>query len=98
MRVGLVTLRQAGWSQRDNCHLRFGVLNQESHRPPGLGFRFRNPMGHRMAKGDKSEDSIKEGLIAQSRIAGALNCIILRLMKYSGYVRLSVYEDKYGQI
>jgi hypothetical protein len=64
----------------------------------GLWSKFRNPMSHRMAKEDKSEDSIKDELIAESRIAGAINCLILKLMKYSGYVRLSVYEDKYGQI
>ena len=39
MGVRLVTLRQAGLSQRDNCHLRFGVLNQEWQRPPCLGPR-----------------------------------------------------------
>jgi len=64
----------------------------------GLWSKFRNPISHRMAKEDKSEDSIKDELIAESRIAGAINCMILRLMNYSGYVRLSVYEDKYGQI
>jgi len=64
----------------------------------GLWSKFRNPMSHRMAKEDKSEDSIKDEFIAESRIAGAINCMILKLMNYSGYVRLSVYEDKYGQI
>jgi len=58
----------------------------------------RNPISHRMSKGDQSEDSVKEELIAESRIAGAINCMILRLMGYSGYVRQSVYEDKYTQI
>ncbi|MHB9008007.1 MAG: hypothetical protein ACYDC1_13860, partial [Limisphaerales bacterium] len=64
----------------------------------GLWSKFRNPMSHRMAKEDKSEDSIKDEVIAESRIAGALNCMVLRLMNYSGYVRHSVYEDKYGKI
>lgn len=64
----------------------------------GLWSKFRNPMSHRMAKEDKAEDSVRGELIAESRIAGAINCMILKLMKYSGYVRLSVYEDKFGQI
>jgi hypothetical protein len=37
-------------------------------------------------------------MLAESRIAGAINCMILKLMNYSGYARLSVYEDKYAQI
>jgi hypothetical protein len=67
----------------------------------GLWSKFRNPMSHRMAKEDKSEDSIKDELIAESRIAGAINCMILKLMNYSGYVRISAYEGdsgKYAQI
>jgi hypothetical protein len=67
----------------------------------GLWSKFRNPMSHRMAKQDKSEDSIKDELIAESRIAGAINCMILKLMNYSGYVRISVCEGdggKYAQI
>lgn len=58
----------------------------------------RNPVSHRMSGGAESEDSIKEELYAESRIAGAINCFILKLMGYSGYVRMSTYEDKYGQI
>jgi hypothetical protein len=64
----------------------------------GLWSKFRNPMSHRMSKGEQSEEGIKDELVAESRIAGAINCMILKLMNYSGYVRLSVYEDKYGQI
>ncbi len=64
----------------------------------GLWNKFRNPMSHRMAKEDKCEESIKDELIAESRISGAINCMILKLMNYSGYVRLSAYDDKYGQI
>lgn len=51
--------------------------------------RYRNPLSHRMSEGDESEESIKETLLAESKIAGAINCMILKLMNYSGIVRLS---------
>jgi hypothetical protein len=68
---------------------------QELH---GLWSKFRNPISHRMSKDNESEESYKEESLAESRIAGAINCMILKLMNYSGYVRLSAFEDKYGQI
>jgi len=64
----------------------------------GLWSKFRNPLSHRISKGDESEESMKDDWIAESRIAGAINCMILKLMNYSGYARLSAYEDTYGQI
>jgi hypothetical protein len=64
----------------------------------GQWSKFRNPISHRMSKGNESEESAREELFAESRFAGAINCMILKLMNYSGYVRLSVFEDKYGQI
>jgi hypothetical protein len=60
--------------------------------------KFRNPMSHRMSKSNKSDDLANEELFAESRIAGAINCMILKLMKYSGYVNFSVFEDVYAQI
>ena len=63
-----------------------------------LWSKFRNPISHRMSKGDESEESIKDSLLAESSIAGAVNCMILKLMDYSGYARLSTYEEKYAQI
>ncbi len=63
-----------------------------------LWSKFRNPISHRMSKGSESQESAKEELFAESRIAGAINCMILKLMSYSGHVRLSVFEDKYGKI
>ena len=60
--------------------------------------KFRNPVSHRMSKSNKAEEAVKDDVIAESRIAGAINCMVLKLMNYSGYVRLSAYEDKYGQI
>jgi hypothetical protein len=60
--------------------------------------RYRNPLSHRMSGGDESEESVKETLLAESKIAGAINCMILKLLNYSGIVQLSTYEDKYTQI
>jgi hypothetical protein len=51
-----------------------------------------------MSKGNESEEAVREELLAESRIAGAINCMILRLMNYSGYVQLSTYEDAHTQI
>ncbi len=56
---------------------------------------FRNAVSHRISKTDDSEESLKETLQAESRIAGAVNCLILRLMGYSGTVKSSSYEDQY---
>ncbi len=60
--------------------------------------KFRNPMSHRMSKDNKTEGSVADDMIAESRIAGAINCMILKLMNYTGFVRLSAFEDKYGKI
>jgi hypothetical protein len=54
----------------------------------------RNPICHRMAAGDDSEEDIKADLVAESRIAGAINCIILKILGYSGIVQLSCFEQK----
>jgi hypothetical protein len=58
----------------------------------------RNPLCHRLSDEDESEASTKDQLLAESRIAGAINCMILKLMGYSGFTRLSAFEDEYGQI
>ncbi len=58
----------------------------------------RHPLSHRMASGDDSEENVKNNMMARSRLAGAINCIVLRLIGYSGPVRLSAFEDKYGRI
>jgi len=68
---------------------------QELHR---LWSKFRNPISHRMSKANESDESYEEDLLAESRIAGAINCMILKLMNYSGYVRRSAFEAKYAQI
>jgi len=58
----------------------------------------RNPLSHRMSGGGDSEQSIKDEIVAESKIAGAINCMVLKLMGYSGYVRVSTVGDEYIQI
>jgi hypothetical protein len=60
--------------------------------------RHRHPLSHRMSKGDESEESNRATLLAESRIGGAINCMILKLMNYAGCVSISSYEDKYAEI
>lgn len=64
----------------------------------GLWRKSRNPMSHRMSSGRESDESFKTDSIAESRISGAINCLILKLMNYSGFARRSAFEDKYGSI
>jgi hypothetical protein len=59
--------------------------------------RFRNPLSHRMSQ-NKSNDSAEEDTLVESKIAGAINCVVLKLMGYAGPVRFSAFEDKYGRI
>jgi len=58
----------------------------------------RNPLSHRMSGGGDSDQSIKDEIVAESKIAGAINCMVLKLMGYSGYVRVSTVGDEYIQI
>lgn len=55
----------------------------------------RNPLTHRMAENDDSEQSVKNDMAAESNIAGAINCMVLKLMGYAGHVQRSTFEDKY---
>jgi len=89
-----------------NIRIQFGaVVEHLGLEPPArwdelyrLWSKFRNPISHRMSKADEADGALKDDLLAESRIAGAINCMILKLMSYSGYIRLSAYEDEYGQI
>jgi hypothetical protein len=60
--------------------------------------RSRNPLSHRMAENDESEQSVKNDMAAESNIAGAINCMVLKLMGYSGHVQRSTFENKYAVI
>jgi len=89
-----------------NNRLRFAAVIEHLRLTPpdkweelhDLWSKFRNPISHRMAKNDDSDKSVQEDLLAESKIAGAINCMILKLMNYAGPVRLSTYEDKYTRI
>lgn len=58
----------------------------------------RNPLSHRMAESDDSEASVKQNMVAESNIAGSINCMVLKLMGYSGWVQRSAFEGKYAEI
>lgn len=63
-----------------------------------LWVKYRNPVSHRMSKTNESDETTGKETFAESRLAGALNAMILKLMNYTGPVVLSRFEDKYGQI
>ena len=56
--------------------------------------RFRNPLSHRLSA-DSSSQAVNDNLVAESRLAGAINCVLLRLAGYVGVVRLSTVESRY---
>ncbi len=58
----------------------------------------RNPLVHETARAERTEPQIKQWTINESRIAGAINIILLKLFGYSGSMRASVFEDKYRKI
>jgi hypothetical protein len=60
--------------------------------------RARNPSIHQSKYAARSEDDWKEISLAESRIAGAINILLLKLFGYSGYIRHSAFEDGYRQI
>lgn len=60
--------------------------------------RLRNPLSHRIAKRGYSPESFEEEVLAASRIVGAINCIILRLMNYDGPFRISELPEEYAKM
>ncbi|MCX6900282.1 MAG: hypothetical protein NT105_16495 [Verrucomicrobia bacterium] len=60
--------------------------------------RNRNPLFHEKTRGDTSEDELKQSMIDESRIAGAINVVLMKLFEYSGPIRTSSFEDAYRQI
>jgi hypothetical protein len=59
---------------------------------------YRNPLSHRIAGSPGEEKNFRGELLAVSRLAGAINAIILKLMGYSGMARISTFEDGYKNI
>jgi hypothetical protein len=64
----------------------------------GIWRKARNPVSHRMSDKNDSDEAAKDDIIAESRIAGAINCMILKLMSYTGHVLISSSEEKYDVI
>jgi hypothetical protein len=59
---------------------------------------YRNPLSHRIAGSPGEEKNFGGELLAVSRLAGAVNAVILKLMGYSGMARISTFEDGYKTI
>jgi hypothetical protein len=60
--------------------------------------RARHPLVHSKARAEISEDEQKAAVLNESRIAGAINILLLKLFGYSGHMRHSTFEDGYRQI
>lgn len=60
--------------------------------------RARNRLVHDKRRSEQSEDEIRESMLNESRIAGAINILVLKLVGYSGWMMSSAFEDKYRQI
>jgi hypothetical protein len=58
----------------------------------------RNRLVHDKRRAEQSEDEVRESILNESRIAGAINILVLKLVGYSGWMRSSAFEDKYRQI
>ena len=58
----------------------------------------RNPLVYETTRAERSEEQIKQSSIDESRIAGAINVIVLKLFGYTGLMRASVFEDQYRTI
>jgi hypothetical protein len=60
--------------------------------------RARNPLVHGKTRAEISEDEQKASVLDESRIAGAINILLLKLFGYSGHMRCSTFEDGYRQV
>ena len=58
----------------------------------------RNLLVHHKERAGQSEDEVRNSVLDESRIAGVINILLLKLFGYSGWVRSSAFEDKYRQI
>jgi len=55
----------------------------------------RNPLVHDTARAHRTEDHWKELSLNESRIAGAINILLLKLFGYSGLMKTSAFEESY---
>ena len=60
--------------------------------------RARHPLVHDKMRAETSEDKLKQSVIDESQIAGAINILLLKLFGYSGPMRHSALEDGYRKI
>lgn len=58
----------------------------------------RHPLVHHKRRAEQSEAELKESMLCESRIGGAINILALRLFGYSGIARVSSFEDDYRKI
>jgi hypothetical protein len=58
----------------------------------------RHPMVHGGNRTGQSEADLKSSMLAESRIAGALNILVLKLIGYSGPMSASAFEEEYRQV
>ena len=60
--------------------------------------KLRDPLAHGHKRSNQSEDERKRFMLDESKIAGAINLLLLKLFGYSGKMSISVFEDKYRQV
>jgi hypothetical protein len=58
----------------------------------------RDPLVHGKGRANLSETEEKDLMLAESRIAGAINILVLKLIGYSGKMNASVFEEQYRQV
>jgi len=55
----------------------------------------RHPLVHETSRAHRTEDQWKELSLNESRIAGAINVLLLRLFGYAGLMKASTFEERY---
>jgi hypothetical protein len=60
--------------------------------------RARNPLVHETRRAEQSEAGIRDSILNESRIAGGINVLTLKAIGYSGWARISSFEDSYCEI
>jgi hypothetical protein len=60
--------------------------------------RNRNGLFHKKERASESEAELKDSMLNQSRIAGAINILVLRLIGYSGPMQSSAFEGAYKRV
>ena len=53
---------------------------------------------HDKRRADQSEEEFRDSVLNESRVAGAINVIVLKLIGYSGLMKFSAFESGYRRI